>query len=181
MKSPSKISPEAMQVFLKQAALETNWTTDYLGRALSLNAPTAKRVVEEMPLAGYVDAVRGKKDLWRNTASGNSLARVRPPRLTRAKAEELLTDLEDRAAQLAMENSPVRLQQVVAFGSILTEHDPIQNVDVGIQLDPAKHQVTYHDDQLAALKPLKARSSALKLHLWNETLDHMPSRIVWKA
>jgi len=102
MKSASKVSPEAMQVFLKQAALERSWSAGYLGKALGLDAPTANRVAEEMALAGYVEAVRGKKETWRNMASGNKLAGVRPARLARAKAEELLSDLEDRAAQFAM-------------------------------------------------------------------------------
>jgi DNA-binding MarR family transcriptional regulator len=108
MKSAAKISPEAMQVFLKQAALEKSWSAGYLGKALGLDAATAKRIAEEMALAGYVEAVRGKKDIWRNTASGNKLAGVHPPRLTRVKAEELLIDLEDRAAQFAMGDSPLR-------------------------------------------------------------------------
>jgi DNA-binding MarR family transcriptional regulator len=182
MTTAAKIAPEAMQVFLKHAALEKSWTAAYLEKAFGLDATTAKRVAEEMSLAGYIEPVRGKKDTWRNTASGNKLAGVRPPRLTRAKAEELLTDLEDRAAQLAMGDSqPIRIQQVVAFGSILTDHDPIQDIDVGIQLEPTEHSVRHHDDQIAALKALKGRSPALKIHLWNDTLDHMPSRIIWKA
>jgi len=181
MKDTTKISPEAMQVFLKQSALEKHWTAGYLGKTLGVDATTAKRVAEEMALAGYVEAIRGKKETWRNTTSGNKLAGVRPARLTRAKAEELLSDLEDRAAQFSMGESPIRVRQVVAFGSILTDHDPIQDVDVGLELQPAEHQVRHHDDQMAAMKALKGRSAALKLHLWNDTLNHMPSRIVWKA
>lgn len=182
MKPATKISPEAMQVFLKQSALEKFWTAGYIGKALGLDAATAKRVAEEMALAGYVEPVRGKKETWRNTESGNKLAGVRPPRLTRAKAEELLTDLEGRAAQFAMEDSQeIRIQQVVAFGSSLTDRDPIQDVDVGIQLKPTEHSVRHHDDQVAAMKALKGRSAALKLHLWNETVDQMPSRVVWKG
>ena len=181
MTDAAKISPEAMQVFLKQAALENSWSSGYLGKALGLDAVTAKRAAEEMALAGYVEAVRWKKDRWRNTASGNKLAGVHTPRLSRAKAEELLTDLEDRAAQLALRGFPIRTVQVVVFGSILTDHDPIQDIDVGVQLGPSEHHVSHHEDQLAAMKALKGRSPALKLHLWNETIDHMPARIVWKA
>src|SRR5947209_3913247 len=128
------LSPEAMQVFLKQSALEKRWTVGYLRKALGLDATIAKRVAVEMALAGYVEPIRGKKDTWRNTTSGNKLAGVHTPRLSRAKAEELLTDLEDRAAQLALRGFPIRAVQVVVFGSILTDHDPIQDVDVGVQL-----------------------------------------------
>lgn len=97
--------------------------------------------------------------------------------------EELLSDLEDRAAQLSLRDSqPIRIQQIVVFGSILTDHDPIQNIDVGIQLEPIDHQVRHHDDQLVALEAIKGRSpAALKLHLWTRAFDHLPSRSVWKA
>jgi len=181
MKTAAKISPEAMQFFLKQAALEKSWTAGDIGKALGLDGATAKRVAEEMALAGYVEPVRGKRDIWRNTESGNKLAGVRPARLTRVKAEELLSDLEDRAAQFAMEDSRIRIQQIVAFGSILTDHDPIQDIDMGIKLEPTEHSVRHHVDQLAAVKALKGRSPALKIHLWNDMLDHMSTRVVWKA
>ena len=173
-----------MIIFLKQAALENHWTATYLGKALGLDLSTAKRVAAEMALAGYVESVRGKAETWRNTETGNKLAGVRPARLTRAKAEDLLTDLEDRAAQFNMKDSPegVRLQTVVALGSILTEHDPIQDVDIGVKLEtPKEGQNTQHADQLEAMKLLNGRSAALKLHPWNDTLDHMPARVVWKA
>jgi len=182
MNPETRLSPDAMVIFLKQAALENHWPVSYLARALGVNPPTAKQLAVEMALAGYVEPVPGKKDSWRNTATGNKLASVRQPRLTRAKAEELLTDLEDRAAQFNMKASPngVRLLEVVALGSILTEHDPIQDVDVGVKLESTK-QVHSHEDQLAAMKLLKGRSPALKLHLWNDSLGHILARVVWKA
>jgi hypothetical protein len=184
MKPDARVSPDAMVIFLKQAALENHWTIGYLGKALGLNPTTARQVAAEMALAGYVEPVRGKKGTWRNTATGNKLAGARPARLTRAKAEELLTDLEDRAAQLSMKDSPegLRLQSVVALGSILTEHDPIQDIDIGVKMEQAKDgQAIPHTDQLAAMKALKGRSAALKLHAWSDLMDHMPSRVVWKA
>jgi len=78
-------------------------------------------------------------------------------------------------------DSPIRIQQVVAFGSILTEHDPIQDIDVGIELEPTEHSVWHHDDQLAALRALKGLSAALKLHVWDQGLSHLPARVIWKA
>ena len=61
---------------------------------------------------------------------GNKLAVVRSRRLTLAKAEDLLNDLEDRAAQLAMKDS--RILKVAAFGSVLTQHDPLHDIDIGV-------------------------------------------------
>jgi len=184
MKSAVKLSPTAMNIFLKQAALEDHWTTAYIGKALGLDGQTAKEVATQMALVGYVEAVPRKADTWRNTTSGNKLAGVRPARLTLAKAEDLLTDLEDRAAQFNMKDSPegMRLQAVVALGSILTEHDPIQDIDIAVKLEkPKAAETAAHADELAAMKLLKGRSAALKLHRWNDTLGHIPARVVWKA
>jgi hypothetical protein len=171
-----------MNIFLKQAALEDHWKTVYVGKALGLDGQTAKEVAAEMALAGYVDALPRKPETWRNTDSGNKLAGVRPARLTRAKAEELLADLEDRAAQYNMDvsNGP-RIQKVVAVGSILTEHDPIQDIDIGVQLEPAGEGVTQRPKELDALKFLKGRSAALKVHFWDDSLAHLPARVIWKA
>jgi hypothetical protein len=180
MKSEMRISPDAMLIFLKQAALEDHWTVAYLGKALGLDLSTAKQVAAEMALAGYIEPVRGKKDTWRNADSGNKLAGIRSRRLTRAKAEDLLTDLEDRAAQLAMKDS--RILKVVAVGSVLTDHDPIQDIDIGVQLESTQEaQAIWHGDELELMKTLKGRSPALKLHVWNESMERMPSRVVWKA
>jgi len=90
----------------------------------------------------------------------------------------------DRAADYAMKGSAegLRLQSVVALGSILTEHDPIQDVDIGVRLEQSKDgQAIPHADQLAMLKILKGRSAALKLHAWSGTMEQMPARVVWKA
>ena len=184
MKSDTKVSPDAMLIFLKQAALENSWTAAYLGQVLGIALATAREVATMMALAGYVEPVHGKKETWHNTETGNKLAGVRPPRLKRAKAEEFLTDLEDRAAEYAMKGSAegLRLQSVVALGSILTEHDPIQDVDIGVKLELTKDgQSIPHADQLVVMKILKGRSAALKIHFWNDTMEHMPARVVWKA
>jgi hypothetical protein len=180
--SNKRISPEAMHLFLKQAALEDQWTTGYLAKALGIDGQTAKQLASEMALTGYVEAARGKKEMWRNAETGNRLAGARPPRLTRAKAEALLTDLKDRAAQFNLkESSIVRVKRVIALGGILTEHDPIQDIDIGVELDPAPKGQAQHAQEHEVLTALKGRSAALKLHVWNDALAHLPARVVWKA
>jgi len=54
MKSGSQDLREAMQMFLKQSALEKSRAVAYVQKDLGLNATTAKRVAEEMALAGYL-------------------------------------------------------------------------------------------------------------------------------
>ena len=182
--SETTIWPDAMLIFLKQAALEDSWTAAYLAKALGLDHATARRAGTMIAFAGYAELVRGKAETWRNTESGNKLAGVRPPRLKRSKAEEFLADLEDRTAEYAMKGSAegVRLQSIVALGSILTEHDPIQDIDIVVKLEQPKNgQAVPQADQLAAMKLLKGRSAALKLHVWNQAMEKMPARVVWKA
>jgi hypothetical protein len=135
-----------------------------------------------MALTGYVEPVRGKKDTWRNTETGNRLAGTRRPRLTRLKAEQLLTALENRAAQFNVEEShAVRVKRIVAFGSVMTEHDPIQDIDIGVELDPAPKGQTQHAQEHEVCKELKGRSAALKMHIWGDALAHLPARVIWKA
>jgi len=50
----------------------------------------------------------------------------------------LLTDLEDRATQFNLKTpSGVQVKRIVALGGILTEHEPIQDIDIGVELDRA--------------------------------------------
>ena len=180
MKKAASVSPEAMTIFLKQGALEEHWTTVNLAKALGLDLPTAKQLASEMALAGYIEQVPRKRDTWRNAAAGNKLAGVRTARLTRAKAQDLLGDLEDRAAQFNLEDHDgLRIEQVVALGSVLTEHDRIQDIDVAVEMRPDADSQAQHARELEALKFLKRGSPSLKMHRWDEALAHMPNRVVW--
>jgi hypothetical protein len=180
MKKAPSVSPEAMTIFLKQAALEEHWTTAYLAKALGLDPPTSKQFAQDLSLAGYIEQVPRKRDTWRNADAGNKLAGVRAARLTRAKAQDLLGDLADRAGQFNLEHhNGLRIQRVVALGSILTEHDRIQDIDVAVQLRHAESGHPQHARELDALKFLKRGSPFLRMHRWDDTLARMPARTVW--
>ena len=45
-------SPQAVMLFLKQAALEREWTPLYIVGALGIDAATAKQVAAELALLG---------------------------------------------------------------------------------------------------------------------------------
>ena len=182
MKKAARVSPEAMNIFLKQAALEEKWTTAYLAKALGLDLPTAKQLASEMALAGYIEQIAHKRDTWRNASAGNKLAGVRAARLTRAKAQDLLGDLEDRAAQFNREeHDGLRIQKVVALGSVLTEHDRIQDVDVAAEMRPRAEGQAQHARELEALKFLKCGSPSLKMHRWDDGFAQLPAKVIWKA
>src|SRR5579871_6656751 len=115
--SLSKPSPQAVLLFLKHAALDKEWDTSAIRKTLPVDANTAKEIASELQLMGYSEPVPRKSGLWRNTASGNLISGVRPPRLSRAKAEEVLTDLADRAEAYNLKAATVRIGKIVAFGA----------------------------------------------------------------
>jgi hypothetical protein len=62
MKSATRVSPEAMNIFLRQAALEDQWTLGYLEKALGLNRQTAQEIATEMTLVGGPVGISERKD-----------------------------------------------------------------------------------------------------------------------
>jgi hypothetical protein len=74
-------------------------------------------------------------------------------------------------SQLNLQDSNgARLQRVVVVGSILTEHDPIQDIDAGVQLERSPEGQVQPAHDLDVLKSLKGKSPLLKIHLWDDTL-----------
>jgi hypothetical protein len=148
---------------------------------LGLDANTAKEIASQFQLMGYSEPVPRKPGAWRNTKAGNLVAGVRPPRLNKAKAEELLTDLADRADAYNLKiDAQVRIVKIVAFGAINSKHEKIQDIDLGVQIEPRGEGPIRKADQDAAFKELRGRSAALKLHPV-DVLNGMPGRAVWEA
>jgi hypothetical protein len=164
--SPSdKPSPQAVLLFFKHAALDKEWGMSQVRRMLSVDAKTAKEIASELQLMGYSEPVPIKSGFWRNTESGNLISGVRPPRLTRAKAEELLTDLSDRADAYNLKaGGPVRILKIVAFGAINGKHEKIQDIDLGVQIEVKDKGPIGKVDQDSVFMELRGRSPALKLH-----------------
>jgi hypothetical protein len=175
-----KTSPQAVLLFLKAAGLEPQWTTEYAAQALGIGRATAKEVTAELALMGYAEPV--KRDTWRNTSAGNKVAGVRPARLTRAKAEELLIDVGNRAADFnAQDGHTLRIVRIVAVGGFLTKHDPIQDIDVLVQFEDKPGATASTKDHRTLLQALKGRSPALTLHVWEPGFTNLLSRVVWEA
>jgi hypothetical protein len=179
--SPSKPSPQAVLLFLKHAALDREWGAAEIRKTLGVDANTAKEIASQFQLMGYSETVPRKPGAWPNTKAGSLVAGVRPPRLTKSTAEELLTDLTDRADAYNLKaDAPVRIVKIVAFGAITGKHEKIQDIDLGVQIEPRGEGPISKADQDAAFKELRGRSAALKLHLLDELLN-MPGRVVWEA
>jgi hypothetical protein len=175
-------SPEAILFFLKQAALDPEWTAADIAGALAINPDTAKEVAAELTLMGYADPIPGKEDAWRNTEAGNKVAGVRTPRLTRKTADDLLADVADRAVGVNLEDRySVCITKIVAFGGITTKHDRIQDIDIGVQLEPKLGRTATESDEEAILKALKGSSPSLKTHPLKGWLLNIPGRLVWEG
>jgi hypothetical protein len=177
----AKPSPQAVLLFLKHAALDQEWGTTEIRKMLGVDDNTAKEIASQIQLMGYSEPVLRKSGAWRNAKAGNFVAGVRPPRLTRAKAEELLTDLTDRADAYNLKaDAPVRIVKIVAFGGINGKHEKIQDIDLGVQIEPRDEGPIRKADQAIAFKEIRGRSTALKLHPVDGLLN-MPGRTVWEA
>jgi hypothetical protein len=179
--SPSKPSPQAVLLFLKHAALDREWGTAEIRKTLGVDANTAKKIASQFELVGYSEPVPRKSGAWRNTETGNLVAGVRPPRLNKATADELLTDMADRVEAYNLKaDAPVRIVKVVAFGAINGKHEKIQDIDLGVQIESRGEGPISKADQVAAFKELRGRSAVLKLHSLDGLLN-MPGRVVWEA
>lgn len=158
-------SPDAVLLFLKHAALEPSWKAADLAETLGIDNATAKQIAQELVLVGFAEPVPKKRETWRNTVSGNTVSGARSPRLTRATATEMLTDLADRAEAFNLDNErPARIDRIRVFGGVNTKHDRIQDVDLGVQVEPKLGREVKDADIQAALKALRGRSPALKTH-----------------
>jgi hypothetical protein len=173
-------SPGVLLLFLKHASLESEWTSQDLASALGIDGTLAKQITGELAMVGYAEPVPKKRDSWRNTATGNRVTHVKPPRLTRGKAEQLLKEVIERAKAFNLEtNQPLRIAKIVAFGGINTQHERIQDIDLGVRLETKLGHENTHADVENALKALRGRSPSLKMH----SIDGWPprmGRIVWE-
>jgi hypothetical protein len=180
--SQSRPSPQAVLLFLKHAALDQEWGIAEIRKTLGVDANTAKKMASQFELVGYSEPVPRKSAAWRNTQTGNLVAGVHPPRLTKATADELLTDLADRVEAYNLKaDAPVRIVKIVAVGAINGKHEKIQDIDLGVQIEPKGEGSISKTDQDAAFKELRGRSAALKLHPVDGSLLNMPGRVVWEA
>ena len=74
-----------------------------------------------------------------------------------------------------------RIVKIVAFGAINGKHTKIQDIDLGVQIEPRGEGPISKADQVTAFKEIRGRSTALKLHSLDGGLLNMPGRVVWEA
>ena len=162
--------------------MDPEWTAADVAGTLGMDPDTANEVAAELALMGYAEPIPTKQDAWRNTAAGNKVAGVRPPRLTRKTAEDLLADVVDRAVGVNLEDRySVCISKIVAFGGITTTHERMQDIDLGVELQAKLGRTPTESDEEAVLKALKGSSAALKAHPLKGWLLNLPGRLVWEG
>jgi hypothetical protein len=81
--------------------------------------------------------VHEKADLWRCTDKGRDLQQISRQRLSRAKAEQLLAEVIERACEInGDDHYAMRVNAIVVFGSFLTAKPMIGDIDLAVQLRP---------------------------------------------
>jgi hypothetical protein len=90
-------------------------------------------------------------------------------------------DLTDRVEAYNLKaDAPVRIVKIAAFGAINGTHEKIQDIDLGVQIEPRGEGPISKADQDAAFEEIRGRSAALKLHPVDGLLE-MRGRAVWEA
>jgi hypothetical protein len=154
----------AVLAFLKQASIEPAFDAAFVRRVLNVSAAEAKQIVATLEAAGYIERAGHR---WRTTEAGDVASGAKAPRLRRAGVEKALAGLIERIA------ATPRVKRAVIFGQYLSDHDPIQDADVGVDIEGAGR------DERALMAKLKARSSALNLHPFSTWMEQIQHKQIW--
>ena len=116
------------------------WTPEFVAERLGSSEAEAQRVIDELLLAGYIelDESFSGRVHWVNTLEGNALAQATAAKpVTRATAEKNVTAFLDRVRQVNEDEYFLyRVTRVVVFGSYLTDQNKLNDVDLGVELEP---------------------------------------------
>lgn len=186
------------------------WTVDYLKDRFWVPKDEAGRILRKLQALGYVEleSSHAGTDFWRTTLKGNALglASAVPP-MSRTTANRVVEQLLERVRHVNADSYYLfRVKKVVVFGSFLSEKEKINDVDIGVYLQPkesdadkhvalcrertmlAVHQGrtfnTYLDEltwaEREVLKFLKSRSRAIGLHHGDPILERVETRTLFE-
>ena len=130
---------EAALSFLKDSKGALTWSSRDLSKCLNINHKEAEQVLAFLQAQGYAQPASGSagsKDQWMTTPPGETVSGAKPPRYTRERVEQALTDLQARIQQRnADPQSPFRVTSAIAFGDfLLPGRARVQAADVGIAI-----------------------------------------------
>jgi predicted nucleotidyltransferase len=186
------------------------WTVDSLKERFGVPEDEAREVLQKLSDLGYVEleSSHGGTEFWRTTIKGNALGLASAARpLNRATANRALEQFLARVQHVNADPYYLfRVKKVVVFGSFLSEKEKINDIDIGVYLQPKEPDMDKHFAQcqersrLAAqqdrsfsnyvetlawaetevLKFLKSRARAIGLHHGDPILEKVEVRTLFE-
>lgn len=145
--------------FLRETMHSCSWDKLWLENTLHLSDRRMNRVLEQLSRDGYIEPSPFAKGEWRNTSNGNTLACASAAKpLHRQSAKRKLDDFLNRVRFV---NSPeceflYWIEEVVLFGSMLTQKARLSDIDLSIRLEKKLEGEAF--SQAANLRTRLARS-----------------------
>jgi hypothetical protein len=143
-------SARAVRDFLLQAAELGNWTSRDAAKFLSLPAKDLKQALATLESVGYIERVRGAKDTWQNTSSGNTVAGVSTAKpIKRETAADKLEEFVERAHKVNDDRRYLyRVARAVVYGPYLTDTAKLKNIDIAVDLQPKEKNKNRHEQRM---------------------------------
>lgn len=190
------------------------WNTERAAEILHTDTATAAQLLAGLAEQGYIEPAPRQftAGCWVNTPQGNTLANASAaPRINRQTATRALAQFLQRVQTVnSADYYLYRVQQVVVFGSYLSEAPKISDLDLAVELepkeaDPQRHQELYAQritdavaqgrhfrdmadmygwPRLEVYRFLKARSRTISLHeleIESRHLSPADYRVVYTA
>jgi DNA-binding transcriptional regulator YhcF (GntR family) len=119
--------------FLRDTRGLSTWAIRDAAKTLNVSFAEAKRVIAILELQGYVKA--SSHNEWMTTIAGEEVSDSKPPRFTRERIEQALSNFRNRIAQVNADKKALyRITRAVAFGDFLSDRVRFQSAEVGIEL-----------------------------------------------
>ncbi len=187
------------------------WTVECLMERLNVSESEAARVLCELADLGYVEtaAPGWGEGRWKTTIKGSALglASAAPP-LRRATADRVVQRFLERVRHINADPYYLyRVSKAVVFGSYLSDRERINDVDLGVCLQPKETDLAKHSArcrkrsamvaergrrfrncneevgwaETEVLRFLKCRSRAIGLHYGDPILERVTARVLFDA
>lgn len=118
-----------------------SFNVDAIEYLLKVSRIEAQRILNELVSGGYLEPREGREGSYEKTPLGLRLATVSgTPRMTRAKADELILQAVTRAMEIAQDpDFTLEVKRMVLFGSYLDPQvQDLGDVDIAIDIDMKK-------------------------------------------
>jgi len=161
--------------FLRDTRGLSTWTIRDAAKSLNISIADTKGVIAILELQGYVKA---SGDEWVTTIAGEEVSDSKPPRFTRERVEQSLSDFRNRIAQVNADKKALyRITRAVAFGDFLSDRVRFQSAEVGIELKLSARSTINAgspEDERARqkfLKELQGRGTVVRVRAFEEWMS----------